>query len=265
VQEAGGIVWRDASTSNFGRDDDPELPQYNYLKDVDCCAAASVVVRADLWRELGGFDARYAPAYFEDTDLAFRIRATGARTVYQPRSVVIHHEAATHGRDESKGVRKHLVDNRKVFYQRWHEALGAQCEPGRDLFLARDRSRGRPHVLVIAASVPAPDGDGESRALRERMLAWARGGVQLALWPGAPSQAAAALQQHGIEVLDGGWQWVRENGRYLDYVLVGRAAVDARALQRIAALTRAKILRSDDDLSALALPTAPNSGMDRAL
>ena len=264
LQEAGGIVWRDASTSNFGRDDDPELPQYNYLKDVDCCAAASVAVRADLWRKLGGFDPRYAPAYFEDTDLAFRVREAGLRTVYQPRSVVIHYEAATHGRDETQGPRRHLVENRRVFYDRWHDVLPGQCAPGQDLFLARDRSRGRPHVLVIAASVPAPDGDEESRSLFERMLAWAKGGVQLALWPGAPSPAAAALQQHGIEVLDGGWQWVRENGRYLDYVVVGRAAADARALDRIATLTRAKILRSDDDLSALALPTPPNSGMDRA-
>lgn len=264
LQEAGGIVWRDASTSNFGRDDDPELPQYNYLKDVDCCAAASIAVRADLWRELGGFDPRYAPAYFEDTDLAFRVREAGLRTVYQPRSVVIHYEAASHGRDESQGVRKHLVDNRKVFYQRWHETLGAQCEPGRDLFLARDRSRGRPHVLVIAASVPAPEGNEESRALFERLLAWAKGGVQSALWLGAPSPATAALQQHGIEVLDGDWQWMRHNGRYLDYVVVGQAAADARALARIAALTRAKILRADDDLSALALPMSPSSAIDRA-
>jgi GT2 family glycosyltransferase len=264
LQEAGGIVWRDASTSNFGRDDDPELPQYNYLKDVDCCAAASVAVRADLWRELGGFDRRYAPAYFEDTDLAFRVREAGFRTVYQPRSVVIHYEAASHGRDETQGPRRHLVENRRVFYDRWHDVLPGQCARGQDLFLARDRSRGRPHVLVIAASIPAPDGDGESRALFERMLGWAKGGVQLALWPAAPSPAAATLQQHGIEVLDGGWQWVRKNGRYLNYVVVGRAAADARVLDRIAALTRAKILRTDDNLSTLALPTVPNSGMDRA-
>jgi GT2 family glycosyltransferase len=262
LQEAGGIVWRDASTSNFGRDDDPELPQYSYRKDVDCCAAASVAVRTDLWRQLGGFDPRYAPAYFEDTDFAFRVREAGLRAVYEPRSVVIHHEAATHGRDETQGARKHLVDNRKVFYQRWHETLGAQCEPGRDLFLARDRSRGRKHVLVIAASVPAAEGDADSRRLLERMLAWARRGVQLALWPETRGPAAAQLQQYGIEVLDDGWQWLRENGGYLDYVVAGRAAADATR-ERIAPLTRAKIVRADEDIE-LALPTPPNSGMDRA-
>ncbi len=263
LQEAGGIVWRDASTSNFGRDDDPDLAQYNYRKEVDCCAAASIAIRGDLWRELGGFDPRYAPAYFEDTDLAFRVRDAGLRAVYEPRSVVIHYEAATHGRDESQGARKHLLDNRKIFYQRWHETLGAQCEPGRDLFLARDRGRGRPHVLVIAASVPAADGNEESRSLFERMLRWTKAGAQLALWPQAPSAAAATWQQHGVEVLAGGWQWLRDNGRYLDYIVVGRAAADARALDRMAALTRAKIVRADD-FSALALPTPRNSAMDHA-
>jgi GT2 family glycosyltransferase len=264
LQEAGGIVWRDASTSNFGRDDDPDLPQYNYRKEVDCCAAASVAVRAELWRELGGFDRRYAPAYFEDTDFSFRARAAGLSTVYEPRSVVIHYEAASHGRDDTQGPRRHLVENRRVFHDRWRDALPEQCSPGEDLFFARDRSRRRQHVLVIAASVPTPDGNKESCNLFERMLAWAKGGVQLALWPGVPSAAAAVLQKHGVEVVGGDWQWVRENGRYLDYVVAGRTAVDPGVLERIAALTRARILRTEDELRAIVLPTPPNSGMDRA-
>ena len=147
LQEAGGIVWNDASSSNYGRDSDPQLPMFNYVKDVDFCTGASIAVRTDLWRELGGFDERYAPAYYEDTDLAFRIREAGFRTVYQPRSVAIHYEAVTHGKDETRGIRRYLVENRKKFFERWRDVLAREhFDPGQELPLARDRGHRRPHV-----------------------------------------------------------------------------------------------------------------------
>ena len=71
LQEAGGIIWQDASGWNYGRADDPSRPQYSYVRETDYVSGAALMVRRSLWQELGGFDETFAPAYYEDTDLCF--------------------------------------------------------------------------------------------------------------------------------------------------------------------------------------------------
>jgi len=64
LQECGGIVWREGTAWNYGRGDDPNRPQYTFAREVDFVSGASIAVPAKLWRELGGFDRHFAPAYY---------------------------------------------------------------------------------------------------------------------------------------------------------------------------------------------------------
>ena len=79
LQEAGGIIWRDGSGWNRGKFGDPEKPEYNFLREVDYCSAACVMIPKSLFERVGGFDSKYSPAYYEDTDLAFKVRREGSR------------------------------------------------------------------------------------------------------------------------------------------------------------------------------------------
>lgn len=53
-------------------------------------AAAALAIRRDVFEELGGFDARFYPAWFEDVDLARRLRAAGHRFRYHPAATFRH-------------------------------------------------------------------------------------------------------------------------------------------------------------------------------
>ena len=53
-------------------------------------AGAFLMVRADVWRSVGGFDARFKPVWFEDVDFAKRLYTQGVRIAFVPGSTGRH-------------------------------------------------------------------------------------------------------------------------------------------------------------------------------
>jgi GT2 family glycosyltransferase/SAM-dependent methyltransferase len=162
LQEAGGIIFENAGGWNYGRTGDPSLERYNVPRDVDYCSGAAVMVRRDLLTELGGLDEHFAPAYYDDVDLAFTLRERGLRVVYQPRAVVVHHEGVSHGTDETSGIKAYQGINRLKIVERWGRRLAEHLDQDPALVERAARRGTRGIVVVIDHHVPRPDEDSGS-------------------------------------------------------------------------------------------------------
>lgn len=164
LQEAGGIIFSDASGVNYGRFDHPAHPEYNFVREVDYCSGAALTVRTELFHALGGFDQRYAPAYFEDADLCFAIREQGYRVIYHHESEVVHYEGITSGTDLQSGFKRYQVINRPKFIEKWRHRLNEQPEPGQGkTYLASvcdRRSRGGRQVVLASVEMQQHDRQG---------------------------------------------------------------------------------------------------------
>ena len=63
--------------------------QYDLPQDVFWCSGACMMVRAEAWKALGGFDGCFF-AHFEEIDFCWRAKLAGWRISYVPRSAVWH-------------------------------------------------------------------------------------------------------------------------------------------------------------------------------
>ena len=154
LQEAGCTVWNDGSASGYLRDVSPLAPEVNFVRPVDYCSAAFLMVRGELLRDLEGFDDSFAPAYYEDADLCLRIAQAGYDVVYDPSIIVLHHEyGSAEGTD---AVERQIALNRAIFVAK--HAAYLQGQPLKDLrnqvvsrFARTETSR---RILFIDDTVP---------------------------------------------------------------------------------------------------------------
>lgn len=92
---------------------DKDYPPANVAEEVPAVTGAVLAIRAELFRELGGFDTEtYHKAYFEDVDLCARVVQAGYAVWYEPSVTFIHTVGST-------GGSPYFMQNAMAFKQKW--------------------------------------------------------------------------------------------------------------------------------------------------
>ncbi len=254
VQEAGGTIFRNGWGYPYGRGLDAGLPELNFVREVDCVIGASMLVRRAAFEEVAGFDPRYAPAFYEEFDLAFALQDKGYRVLYQPASEVYHLGSASYGievRDRQSAI------NHGRFVEKWAQRLTTQAEGEADIFRARARPAEHGTILIIDDVVPEYDKHAGALTTTQYMRLLAGSGFKVIYWPHALEATqpyTRELQQAGVEVIYGEVSfsaWLDRAGRFIDFVWVARPDVAPHYIKHIRKKTHARLLYYTHDLHYL--------------
>lgn len=124
LQEAGGQINSCGQNVQFGKGLSQKEPQFNFPMNVNHASAACLLMKKPIFNQLGGFDLRYEPAYFEDADLSAKLMSMGGSIRYCPTSIVYHVENVT-SKDPQIGFDfgNLIAINRLKFVDRWGNFL----------------------------------------------------------------------------------------------------------------------------------------------
>lgn len=216
LQEAGALMFTDATGANFGKGDDPRRAWYQTPHQVDYCSGASLLVRKTAWDEVGGFDVEFAPAYYEETDFCFALRDRGYAVWYEPSSRLFHIEGASYGNELSPERQALLEKNRQRFVNKWKDELATHWTPSYENQVGASWASPLGRVLVIDQKIPQPDQDSGSirmMGIIQILVEMGFGVTVLALRLAPTEPYLSTLRNMGVEVLDGRINYTHEIAR----------------------------------------------------
>jgi GT2 family glycosyltransferase len=253
MQECGSLIYRDGSAENYGREGDPDDPRYGYARETDYVTGAAMMIRRELFQQLGGFDEMYAPGYYEDVDLAFKVRKAGLQVIVNPLAAVTHFEGGTSGICITEGAKRYQLTNHAKFEDRWKATLRAYPERDDQRRIATRENR----LLVIDWTIPRPDRDAGSvrmaailRILRDLGYSVTFVSRDVSCDP----VYAAPLERLGVEVLRQPYvssvhQYLESEGAQFGQVILSRRDVAAMHLEAVRSLCpRARVIFDTVDL-----------------
>jgi GT2 family glycosyltransferase len=125
INDGGGarisfVFWR-VTPVGFG---EPDRGQYDAPRRCIACGGA-MMVRADVFQQLGGFDLLFGPFGPEDLDFSLRLQRAGYTARYIPQAVGYHQVSHTYGQGYSEDYARHKSRHWLLFMRR-HASLWQQ-------------------------------------------------------------------------------------------------------------------------------------------
>lgn len=258
LQDAGGIVWNSGQPWNVGHGKDRDDPEYNYVREVDYLTGAALMVSRRAWEAVSGFTEKFAPAYYEDTDLAFKLRDAGFRTLYCPQATVVHYEGGSNGTDLKSGIKQHQIVNAERFVTTWQHRFKELGSEGVNLRREKDRNRGL-RVLMVDNSFPRLGQDAGSYAALQEVEILLALNCKVTFLPNNLLHLGTHvehLQNMGVECVHSPFhrsvaKFMERRASEFDVVYVTRYAVAEKIIPLVRRYSSARIIFNNADLHFL--------------
>jgi GT2 family glycosyltransferase len=120
-------------------------------QNISAVTAACMVVRRQVFEEVGGLDEKNLPIAFNDIDFCLRVAEKGYRNLWTPHAEFYHHESASRGYENTVEKRGRFEIESRYMKQRWQELL--VNDPAYNLNLALGRE---PFMLSFPPRITKP-------------------------------------------------------------------------------------------------------------
>lgn len=108
------------------------------VQDFSAVTGACLLVRSDVYDQLGGLDEKFAVA-FNDVDFCLRVREAGYRIAWTPYAELIHHESISRGLDEKDESKKQRFAGEQQRLYQIHGRENILQDPYYNPSLTKDR------------------------------------------------------------------------------------------------------------------------------
>ena len=93
------------------------------LQNVSAVTAACLIIRKDVFFQVGGLDDKELKVAFNDVDLCLKVRAAGYRNLFTPFAELIHHELISRGSDYTPAKARRYFSEGNTLRRRWGSAI----------------------------------------------------------------------------------------------------------------------------------------------
>lgn len=123
IQHAGVVLGVWGVASHFYQNQPRGYPGHGgralVAQNVSAVTGACLVVRREVYRQLGGLDEHNLAVAFNDVDFCLRAREAGYRNVWTPFAELYHHESASRGKEDTPEKAERFRSEAEYMKRRW--------------------------------------------------------------------------------------------------------------------------------------------------
>ncbi len=123
----------------FTRDNPGYFCRAQLVQNLSAVTAACMVMRREVFNEVGGYNEKNLAVAFNDVDLCLKVRDKGYRIIWTPHAELYHHESATRGAEDTPEKKKRFEGERKYMRDMWSDIIDNDPYYNPNLELAEGR------------------------------------------------------------------------------------------------------------------------------